>query len=465
MRKRTTIIAALALVAVAVLVALVIGGAFRTALLVDGAEVRLGDLEATLPATGTFETRGVDVAFEILGRLADVHVTEGDTVARGTLLASLDAADLLAAADQADAAVVAARSDVARARAAVESARRQAEVAEAVLRGARATLSGVRAGPTEPELRQANAAVEAARLAMEEARRHLTLQEQLYKQGAVPGVQVDAARAQFETAQAQYEQAVARRAALRAGATEPTVQASAEQVRQAEAAWRAARVNIRQAEAAANAAAANARQAAAAARSAHSRAARAELRAPFAGKVSRVYLNPGAPAAPGIPVLSLVTETGWVAADVDEADIGRVRVGQRARVTADAYPGVVMTGRVGRIGGQVDVRLGTRTVRVRVELDGRPSMRAGTSVDVDLILETITGSLLVPVDAIQQDNGAGAYLYVVRQGILRRRPVDLGPRNDQFAVVRNGVQEGEVVAIGDPAVLQDGRRVTIRIIQ
>ena len=465
MRRRTIIIAGLALVAVVIILAMAVGGVFRAGLAVDAAQVRLGTLEVTLPATGTFETRGVDLAFEIPGRLADVRVTEGSAVVRGTVLASLDAAELLAVAEQADAAAAAARSDAVRARAAVDTARQQAAQAEAAFRAAQATLSGVRAGPREPELRQADAAVEAARLAMEEARRHLAVQEQLYRQGAVAGVQVDAARAQFETAQAQYEQAVARREALRAGASEQTVTATAEQVRQAEAGWRAATANIRQAQALAAATVANAEQAAAAARAARVRAARAHLRAPIDGKVSRVYLNPGAPVAPSIPVVSLVTEAGWVAADVDEADIGRVRLGQRARVTADAYPDTVITGRVSRIGGQVDVRLGTRSVRVRVELDGRSSMRAGTSVDVDLILQTIIGALLVPLDAIQQDNGAGAYVYVIQEEILRRRGVELGPRSDQVAVVRNGVQEGEFVAIGDPGVLQEGRRVTVRAVQ
>jgi HlyD family secretion protein len=465
MRRRAFIIGVLALIAAIVIVAKVAIGVFRAGPIVDAAQVRLGDLELILAATGTFETGGVDLAFDIPGRLAEVRVSDGARVSRGTPLASLEASELHAGADQADAAAAAAGSDAARARAAVESARLQAAVAEAALRAARATLSGVRAGPTEPELRQADAAVEAARLVVEEARRHLALQEQLYRQGAVAGVQVDAARAQFETAEAQYDQAAARREALRAGASEQTVTATAEQVRQAEASWRAAQANIRQAAAMAASAAASATQAAAAARSARARAARAVLRAPFGGTVSRVYLNPGASIAPGIPVLSLVTASGWVAADVEEADIGRVRLGQRARVTADAYPGSMVMGRVSRIGGQVDVRLGTRSVRVRVDLDGRPAIRAGTSVDVDLILETVTGGLLVPLDALQQDNGDGAYVYVIQDGVLRRRPVDLSRRNDQFVVVRGGVQEGELVAIGDPAVLRDGRRVTVRVVQ
>ena len=465
MRRRAILITVLAVLAVGVILVMAVGGVFRRGLAVDAAQVRLGDLEVTLPATGTFETRGVDLAFEIPGRLADVRVTEGSKVVRGSVLASLDASDLIAAVEQADAAASAARSDAARVRAAVDAARHQAMQAEAGYRAAQANLSGVRAGASGPERRQADAAVEAARLGMEEARRHLAVQEQLYRQGAVPGVQVDAARAQFETAQAQYAQAVARREAVSAGASEQTVTATAEHVRQAEAAWRAATANIRQAQALAAAMAANAEQGAAAARVARARAARAQLRAPFDGTVSRVYLNPGAPIAPGIPVLSLVTEAGWVAADVDEADIGRVRSGQRARVAADAYPDTVITGRVARIGGQVDVRLGTRSVRVRIELDGRASMRAGTSVDVDLIMETITGALLIPLDSVQQDNGAGTYAYVIQEGILRRRGVELGPRSDQFAVARSGVQEGDLVAIGDPAVLREGRRVTVRAAQ
>lgn len=464
MPKRTVLILGVALAVLAAVLVLVIRGTFRAGLVVDVARVRLGNLEVILPATGIFETRSVEMAFEIPGRLAEVRVGEGAAVIRGDVLASLEAADLRAAVDQAEAAEVAARSDAARARAAIDAAREQAAVADAVLRAARATLSGVRAGPRDPELRQADAAVEAARLAMEEARRQLGLQEQLYRQGAVPSVQVDAARAQFETAQAQYQQAVARRDALKAGAPSQTIAATSEQVRQAEAALRAAQAAVRQAQALAAAAAANAEQAAAAVRSARARAARAELRAPYDGIVTRVHFNPGAPVAPGVPVLSLVTERGWVSADVDEADIGRVRSGQPARVTADAYPGVLITGRVARVGGQVDVRLGTRTVRVRVELDGRPALRAGTSVDVDIILDTITGALLLPLDAMQQDNGGGSFVYVVQDGILHRRVVELGARSDEFVIVRRGIQEGELVAVGDPAVLQEGRRVTVRML-
>src|SRR5512134_1998 len=104
MRKRTIIILGLALLVIAVGLTLVLGGAFQGGTVVDAVRVRLGDLEVTLPATGTFETSGVDLAFEIPGRLVEVHVGEGTVVKRGALLASLEASDLRALAEQAEAA-------------------------------------------------------------------------------------------------------------------------------------------------------------------------------------------------------------------------------------------------------------------------------------------------------------------------------------------------------------------------
>src|SRR3989304_4579014 len=131
-------------------------------------------------------------------------------------------------------------------------------------------------------------------------------------------------------------------------------------------------------------------------RAAPARLARAQLRAPFDGVVTRVLLNAGSPVGPGVPVASLAAAGGWIPADggaagsgaggagagapagVDAADIGQVRLDQTARITADAYPGRTLAGRVTRVGRAVEVRLGTRVVRVRIDLDGSAGLRGGT---------------------------------------------------------------------------------------
>lgn len=461
MSRRIVAIVALVIVAATALLWTVFarGGGVE----VDAVRVRRGTLEVTLPVTGFVETQAAELAFELPGRLAEVRVREGDAVRAGQVLAALDGAEAAAAAAQAAAAADAARSEAVRARAAVETARQQAAQAEAAHRAAAANLRQVRAGARAEELRQARAAVEAADTARRQAQRNLQVTDELARQGAVAQTQVDAARAQAEAAEAQHRQAVAQYEALAAGARPEAVEAAAQQVRQAEAASAAARANVRQAEALASAAQAHARQAEAASRAAQARGRRVVIAAPFAGTVTRVYLHAGSAVAPGIPVVSLVSPGGWITAEVDEADIDAVRVGQSAQITADAYPQLDLRGRVTRIGGAVEIRAGSRAVRVRIDPQGPTGMRAGTSVDVGIVLALVPDALLVTLDAVQPaaENGESE-VFVIERGILRRRSIRLGQRNEETAQVVAGLREGESVAVGDPALLREGARIRVR---
>ncbi|MGH2454143.1 MAG: efflux RND transporter periplasmic adaptor subunit, partial [bacterium] len=199
---------------------------------------------------------------------------------------------------------------------------------------------------------------------------------------------------------------------------------------------------------------------------ARARVGRASLRAPFAGVVTRIYLQPGAAVAPAIPVLSLTAPSGWVTAEVEEADIGMVVTGQTARVTADAYPGRTFTGRVSTIARQVELRLGTRVVRVRIDLDSGGGMRAGTSVDVELVRQQIAGVLLAPAEAVYATPANGTpYVYLVEGTVLRRRGVRAGASNDRETIIVAGLSEGDVVAVADPVALRDGLRVTVRSVR
>ncbi len=433
---------------------------------VDAARVRRGTLEINLPLSGIVESRSVELGFEIPGRLAALHVREGQAVAAGALLASVDDTELRALAAQADAAATAAAREAARAEAAVETARRQAAQAAFGARAARATLAQVRAGPRPADLAQAEAAVAAAQSALEEARRALARSQALFRDGAITQAQLDAARAQVEGAEARHRQALAQLDALRAGPRPEAVTTAEEQARQAEAAYQVALAAVRQAEGATAAARAHAEGSRAAAAAARARVGRARLRAPFAGIVTRIYLQPGAAVAPAIPVLTLTAPTGWVTAEIDEADIGQVQVGQRARVTADAYPGRTFGGRVTAIARQVEVRLGTRVVRARIDLDDGGGMRPGTSVDVELVRRRIPDALLAPAEAVYATEADGApYVYLVEGVTLRRRDVRPGPSNDHETIILAGLREGDLVAVADPGVLRDGMKVSIRSVR
>jgi HlyD family secretion protein len=428
---------------------------------VEAFRVRRGSLEITLPLVGVFEARTVEMAFDGPGRLASVAVSEGQAVRAGALIAAVEAQELQAAVHQAAGALRAARADAERAAAAQEAAHRQANQAESAYRAAQAALAQVQAGPRAGELQQAEAAVDAAKAAVEESRALLERTEQLFREGAVSQAQLDGARSQREAAEARYRQAVAQRDLLRAGARPEAVAVAREQVRQAAAAREVALANVRQAAAAVRAAEARLAQAGDAVSAAQARLGRTELRAPFDGTITRVYLNAGSFVGPGIPVASLAAPGGWVTADVDEADIGRVRVGQVARVTAEAYPGQTFTGRVTHIGRQVEARLGTRIVRVRVDLDGTVGMRVGTNVDIRLVEKTISDVLLVPVESVTAAADDGPRVFLVEGGTLRRREVRTGDSDQQFAAILQGVREGDQVAVGEPERLRDGLRVRV----
>lgn len=434
----------------------------RPVLEVEGVRIKRGTLEITLPVAGIFETRTVELAFDAPGRLTTVPVREGEAVSAGVLIAAVDEEDARAAADQAEDSLRAAARDAERADAAAELARRQVDQAEAVYRGAQAALAQLRAGPQPEELQQAEAAVEGARAALEEAQRALERAQQLFRDGAISQAQLDATHTQVESAEARYRQAVAQRDLLRAGARPQALVVAQEQARQAEAAWQGARANVRQMEATAAAARARVEQARAGVRAATARLARTHLRAPFDGVVTRVFLNAGSPVGPGLPVASLAASGGWVTADVDEADIGQVRLGQAARITADAYPGRTFSGRAGRIGRAVEVRLGTRVVRVRIDLDGTAVMRVGTSVDVQLLLRALPNVVLAPAEGVLASANDGApHVFLIAGGRLRRRDVRTGASNDEFIVITDGLQDGDLVAVGEPARLRDGLRVRV----
>lgn len=459
---------------------------------VDAVRVRRGDLEVTLAVSGAVEARTVDLAFQLPGRLRWV-VAEGHRAAAGEVLAALDAGELEAELGQARHARQAAEEEVRRARAqlraaeeearrasaAVRAAQAQVQQAEANLGAARARLAELLATPRPEDVRQAEAALKAAQAAWEQARRALEAQEVLFREGATSRAQLDAARAQSDAARAQVQQAQAQLDRVRAGASQEAVAAGREQVRLASAALDTAVAQLEQARAARSAAAAvveqwraavaaaeqRAAQARQALRAASERWARAFLRAPFPGQVTRVYLREGASVSPGVPVVTLSGAGRWVAAEVEEADVGRIRVGQRARVTADAYPGLVVSARVTRVAEQVETKLGTRVVRVRLDLGSQVPLRVGTGVDVDVILRVVPDALLLPLEAVASAADGGSQVYRVEGEVVRVRPVRTGDRNEDHVVVLDGLREGDLVAVAEPGRLRDGQRVRVRSVR
>lgn len=147
----------------------------------------------------------------------------------------------------------------------------------------------------------------------------------------------------------------------------------------------------------------------------------------------------------------------WVFADVNESDIGSIRIGQAARVSAAYSDAAPLTARVNYIQPEVDPT--TRTLKVRLEV-ANPGLRLKPEMFVNAEFETggTAHRLTIPADALL-DSGSEQTVFVDRgSGYLEPRRVAAGERLGDRVVILRGLNAGErVVASGTFLVDSESR--------
>ena len=135
--------------------------------------------------------------------------------------------------------------------------------------------------------------------------------------------------------------------------------------------------------------------------------------------------------------------TVWVFAEVFQNDLGRIKPGDRAKLTVDAYPGHTFEGRVNFLYPQVDMT--TRTVRARIAFPN-PSLKLTPGMFVNVALEVPHGKqLVIPASGVLQ-SGTQQVVFVNRSdGYLEPREVELGARSGDEFIVLKGVKQGEEI--------------------
>ena len=135
--------------------------------------------------------------------------------------------------------------------------------------------------------------------------------------------------------------------------------------------------------------------------------------------------------------------TVWVYANVSQNDVGKLRPGNQAQVTVDAYPGRNFNGRIDQILPQVD--MATRTVRVRLVFSNpgvilKPGMYVNVAIAVRLGRQ-----MVIPASAVLQ-TGTRAIAFVDRgNGNLEPRTIETGAQIDDTVIVVSGLKPGEKV--------------------
>jgi Cu(I)/Ag(I) efflux system membrane fusion protein/cobalt-zinc-cadmium efflux system membrane fusion protein len=135
--------------------------------------------------------------------------------------------------------------------------------------------------------------------------------------------------------------------------------------------------------------------------------------------------------------------TVWVQAQVFQNDLGRIKVGDPARLTVDSFPGRTFSGRVDFIYPQVD--MDTRTAKVRVVFSN-PGLQLKPGMFVNVTLKVPMGKqLVIPATAVLQ-SGTRQITFVERSdGYIEPRDVQLGARVGEDFIVLKGLKPGEEV--------------------
>lgn len=163
---------------------------------------------------------------------------------------------------------------------------------------------------------------------------------------------------------------------------------------------------------------------------------------------------------PGFPFMQVVDASSMVVnANVNQVDVERMRIGMKATVRFDAFPGLVLPAKVYAIG---TVAKSSRyrpdwikEMAVVLKLEKMdPRVIPDLSVSVDVVVDQVENATLVPREAVQY-GGAGsqpgeAFVWVRNGGAWDRRKVVVGVSNATTVSIQSGVRPGETVALETP---------------
>lgn len=293
--------------------------------------VEKGDIFSVVSATGTIApVNSVNVSSKLTGLIKEVRINENDYVSAGQVLVMLD------------------------------DTRLSAQVAQAQARLANATANFER-------------------------------MKQLSRIGAIANQQLDAARMEFNVAQAAYDDA--------ASQLEDTV-----------------------------------------------------IRAPVAGTVIGKPIPAGQTVSPGISspmVLLTIADMSkmQIEALIDESDIGKVLVGQSVTFTVDAYPDKMFDGEVVSISHKANIQQNVVYYPVIIDVDSpqgllKPTMTARVSVHAGESKNT----LIVPLQAVKQTKNQ-RYVQVLKNGQPQNTVVTTGLTSDDRIEITKGLKEGDQIIL------------------
>jgi len=180
------------------------------------------------------------------------------------------------------------------------------------------------------------------------------------------------------------------------------------------------------------------------------------VRSPISGIVTARMVDPGAQAAPGMPLVTVEDDSQYrVETTVDEELAGSIHAGDAVTIEGAARP---VTARVTNVVPAVDP--GTRSALVKIDLPRNSGLRSGAFVRVAFTVGSRNG-ITVPATAITQRGQLASVFVVGKDEIARMRLVTLGDPQGLRIEVLSGIDPGETIVPRVTNEIRDGVKVVI----
>jgi len=159
-------------------------------------------------------------------------------------------------------------------------------------------------------------------------------------------------------------------------------------------------------------------------------------------------ISPWDPNVASLPDLSSMQSKTFI----NEVDIRKVKAGQTVLIGLDAFPDVQLSGIISEVAnvGVEQENSESKVFEIMIEVNESDSTyRPGMTTSNEIITSTLDQVVMIPLEAIFSEEGQ-TFVYV-QNGSLYKQEVRIGARNDEFAVIEEGIKENDEVYLTEPA--------------
>ncbi|MBE9167863.1 efflux RND transporter periplasmic adaptor subunit [Pleurocapsales cyanobacterium LEGE 06147] len=427
------------------------------------APVEQRSLPITLSANGTVKAeRTINLSPKGAGYLKQLLVKEGDRVRQGQIVAYMDDSNYQGQ-------LIESRAQLAQQQANLKkllNGNRSQEIAQsaAQLAETQAKLQQLEAGNRFEDISQAQARLNQAQAKLRQAEDDLQRNQELFKSGAISRQTLNQRRTDRDSAQAQVNEARAALTLQQRGARPEEIAQVRAQVEQHRQSLNLLRAGARPEDI--DVARAQVESARGKLQTIQTQINDTIITAPFDGVVTKKYADPGSFVTPttagsgveGAASNSILTlaATNQIVANLDEANIPRVQVGQKVKIKADAYRDCTFAGKVSQIAAQASTVQNVTSFEVKIALEetAQQLLKAGMNVEVEFQIGQLNQAIVVPsVAIVRQENGAGVYAIAQDKKPIFQ-PIEIGTTVGDRTEVKSGLTGNEQVLLSFPPGMQ-----------